>query len=133
MSLLFNLLWIILGGFFVSLGYLMGGIALCFSIIGIPWGIQCFKLAVFSLFPFGSDTRMRDYHETNSTLNLIANIIWLVFGGIFVVFSHLFWGVVLCLSIIGIPFGIQHFKMVRLGFTPFGREIIELDAIGRTN
>lgn len=125
MSLFMNILWIILGGICVSLGYLMGGLALCLTLVGIPWGIQCFKLAVFALFPFGSDTRAKEYYETNSGLNLIANIIWLIFGGFLVVLSHLFWGVFLCLTIIGIPFGVQHFKMMRLGFTPFGREIFE--------
>ncbi|NVJ49663.1 MAG: YccF domain-containing protein [Gammaproteobacteria bacterium] len=128
MSLLMNILWIILGGFFVFLGYFCGGIALCFTIIGIPWGFQCFKLAIFALFPFGSETRSRIASPGSDTLNLFANIIWLLFGGIWVVLNHLFWGVVLCLSIIGIPFGLQHFKMMRLGFTPFGREIYESGA-----
>jgi uncharacterized membrane protein YccF (DUF307 family) len=122
-----NILWILLGGFFVFLGYLCGGIALCLTIIGIPWGFQCFKLAIFSLFPFGSDTRPVPYQETNETLNLLANIIWLVFGGIWVVLNHLFWGIILCATIIGIPFGLQHFKMMRLGFTPFGREIFDIE------
>ncbi len=125
MSLILNLLWIIFGGFFVFLGYLSGGIALCFTLIGIPWGFQCFKMAIFSLFPFGSDTRAKPHLEVNETLNLFANIIWLVFGGIWVVLSHLFCGLFLCFTIIGIPFGLQHFKMMRLGFTPFGREIFE--------
>lgn len=126
MNLLMNILWIILGGFFVFLGYLCGGIALCLTLVGIPWGFQCFKLAIFSLFPFGSDTRPIPYQDTNETLNLLANIVWLVFGGIWVVLNHLFWGIVLCVTIIGIPFGIQHFKMMRLGFTPFGREIFDI-------
>ncbi len=132
MSLLMNLLWIVFGGFFVFLGYLGGGIALCCTIIGIPWGFQCFKLAIFSLFPFGSDTRARPYQETNDVLNLFANIIWLIFGGIWVVLCHMFWGIFLCLTIIGIPFGIQHFKMMKLGFTPFGREIFEIDNYARS-
>ncbi len=127
MSLLFNILWIVLGGFFVSMGYLFGGVALCFTIIGIPWGFQCFKLAVFALFPFGSDTRAKHPYDTNESINLLLNIVWLIFGGVWVVLCHLFWGIVLCLSIIGIPFGIQHFKMMRLGFTPFGREIFDID------
>ena len=126
MSLLMNLLWIIFGGIFVFFGYLCGGLALCFTIIGIPWGFQCFKLAVFSLFPFGSDTRPLPYGHSNETLNLFANIIWLIFGGIWVVLCHMFWGIFLCFTIIGIPFGLQHFKMMRLGFTPFGREIFEV-------
>ncbi|WMS86410.1 YccF domain-containing protein [Pleionea litopenaei] len=128
MSLLMNILWIILGGFWVFLGYLSGGIALCFTIIGIPWGFQCFKLAIFSLFPFGSDTRARIQEPSSETLNLLANIVWLIFGGIWVVLGHLFWGIALCFTIIGIPFGLQHFKMMRLGFTPFGREIYDPEA-----
>ena len=91
MSLLFNVLWIILGGFFVCLGYITGGIALCLTIVGIPWGFQCFKMALFSLFPFGSETRAKPYYDTHETLNLLANIIWLIFGGFWVVLCHLVW------------------------------------------
>ena len=126
MSIIFNLLWIVLGGFFVFCGYFIGGIVLCCTIIGIPWGIQLFKLAILALFPFGSEVTSRypDSHPT-SGINIILNVIWLVFGGIWVVFNHLIWGIVLCVSIIGIPFGIQHFKLMKLGFTPFGRHIVD--------
>ena len=126
MSIIFNLLWIILGGFFVFCGYFMGGIVLCMTIVGIPWGIQLFKLSILGLFPFGSEVTSR-YPESYPTsgLNIILNIIWLIFGGIWVVLNHLFWGIALCLSIIGIPFGIQHFKLMKLGFTPFGRHIVD--------
>jgi uncharacterized membrane protein YccF (DUF307 family) len=125
MSLILNILWIIFGGFFVFLGYVSGGIALCLTIIGIPWGIQCFKLAILGLFPFGSQTVAVDNNMGGDSLNLVLNIVWLIFGGIFVFFSHMFWGVLLCLSIIGIPFGLQHFKMMRLAFTPFGRRLVD--------
>jgi len=96
------------------------------TIIGIPWGIQCFKMAILALFPFGSEVSSR-YPDScpTSGLNIILNIIWLIFGGLFIVFNHLIWGIVLCLSIIGIPFGIQHFKLMKLGFTPFGRHIVD--------
>ncbi|WP_444995937.1 YccF domain-containing protein [Aliikangiella sp. IMCC44359] len=126
MSIIFNILWIILGGFFVFCGYVLGGLALCMTIIGIPWGIQCFKLAILALFPFGSDVSSR-WPESYPTsgLNIIMNIIWLIFGGIWIVLNHLVWGVMLCLTIIGIPFGIQHFKLMKLGFTPFGRHIVD--------
>ena len=126
MSIIFNLLWIILGGFFVFCGYFMGGIVLCMTIVGIPWGIQCFKLSILALFPFGSEVTSR-FPESYPTsgLNILLNIVWLIFGGIWVVFNHLFWGIFLCLSIIGIPFGIQHFKLMKLGFTPFGRHIVD--------
>ena len=127
MSIILNIVWIFLGGIFVFFGYVTGGIALCMTIIGIPWGIQCFKMAILGLFPFGSNVSSR-YPESYPTsgVNIILNIIWLIFGGIFIVFNHLVWGLFLCLSIIGIPFGIQHFKLMKLGFTPFGRHIHDL-------
>ena len=124
MSLLGNIVWLIFGGFFVFLGYLVGGLVLCLTIIGIPWGLQCFKLAIFALFPFGSETRLIE--NAPSTLNLVMNIIWLIFGGIFVALNHLIWGLLLSVTIIGLPFGIQHLKMMRLAFTPFGREIYDI-------
>ncbi|WP_196140108.1 YccF domain-containing protein [Aliikangiella sp. G2MR2-5] len=126
MSILLNILWIIFGGFFVFMGYIAGGLALCLTIIGIPWGIQCFKLAILALFPFGSEVTSR-YRQSAPTggINILLNIIWLIFGGIWVVFSHLFWGIALCVTIIGIPFGLQHFKLMKLAFTPFGRDIVD--------
>ena len=123
MSLFGNVIWFIFGGLFIFFGYVVGGIALCMTIIGIPWGFQCFKLAIYALFPFGSDTRQSGSND--SSLNLILNIIWLIFGGIWVAINHLIWGLLLSISIIGLPFGLQHFKMMRLAFTPFGREIYD--------
>lgn len=124
MSLLLNILWIILGGFFVFCGYVVGGFALCLTIIGIPWGVQCFKIAILALLPFGSEVSSR-YPESYPTsgLNIILNIVWLIFGGLWIVLNHLVWGVLLCITIIGIPFGLQHFKLMKLGFLPFGRHI----------
>ncbi len=125
MSLILNILWIVLGGFLVFISYVSGGIALCLTIVGIPWGIQCFKLAILGLFPFGSNSVAMDKPIGIGSLNLVLNIIWLVFGGIWLFFTHMIWGVVLCISIIGIPFGLQHFKMMRLAFTPFGRRLVD--------
>ena len=124
MSLFGNIIWFIFGGVFIFFGYVLGGIALCMTIIGIPWGFQCFKLAIYALFPFGSDTRRSD--DNDSSLNLIMNIIWLIFGGIWVAISHMMWGLLLSITIIGLPFGLQHFKMMRLAFTPFGRQIYDV-------
>jgi len=125
MSLIGNLFWLIFGGIFVFLGYLMGGLVLCMTIIGIPWGIQCFKLAIFALFPFGSETRRTD--NDSSDINIILNIIWLVFGGIWTAVNHLLWGLFLTITIVGLPFAVQHFKMMRLALTPFGRVIYDVD------
>ncbi|MEP1742944.1 MAG: YccF domain-containing protein [Kangiellaceae bacterium] len=127
MSILMNILWIILGGLFVFLGYFTAGIALCCTIVGIPWGIQCFKLSILALFPFGSEVTTRfPYSAPTSGINILLNIVWLVFGGVWVVLNHLVWGFLLCISIIGLPFGIQHFKLMKLSFTPFGRDIIDV-------
>ena len=127
MSILMNILWIILGGLFVFLGYFTAGIALCFTIVGIPWGIQCFKLSILALFPFGSEVTTRfPYSTPTSGINILLNTVWLVFGGVWVVLNHLVWGFLLCISIIGLPFGIQHFKLMKLSFTPFGRDIIDV-------
>ncbi len=127
MSILMNILWIILGGLFVFLGYFTAGIALCCTIVGIPWGIQCFKLSILALFPFGSEVTTRfPYSTPTSGINILLNIVWLVFGGVWVELNHLVWGFLLCISIIGLPFGIQHFKLMKLSFTPFGRDIIDV-------
>ncbi len=127
MSIIMNLIWIVLGGLFVFIGYFVAGIALCCTIIGIPWGIQCFKISILALFPFGAEVTTRWPESTpTSGINILLNIIWLIFGGIWIVLNHLVWGVLLCLSIIGIPFGLQHFKLMKLGFMPFGRDIRDI-------
>jgi uncharacterized membrane protein YccF (DUF307 family) len=123
MNLLLNLLWLILGGFLSFLGYLVVGLLLCLTIIGIPWGLQAFKLASFVFWPFGRDSREIEPGRSHEVPNMLGNIIWLLLGGIGIVLSHLIFGLVLCITIIGIPFGIQHFKFARLAFLPFGRSI----------
>lgn len=128
MSLLGNIIWLLFGGIFVFLGYIAGGVALCFTIIGIPWGLQLFKLAIFALFPFGQTTRMSDNQALGGVLNVLLNIIWLIFGGLWVMLNHIIWGILLCITIIGIPFGLQHFKMVKLALWPFGRVIVNKNA-----
>ncbi|TDO22312.1 YccF domain-containing protein [Pedobacter duraquae] len=121
MNLLGNLIWIICGGIFIFFEYLIGGLILCATIIGIPFGIQCFKIAIVGLAPFG--VRITDTSYNTGCLSTIMNIIWFVFGGFWVVLTHLFFGIFLCLTIVGIPFGRQHFKLMNLAFTPFGKSI----------
>ena len=107
-----------------SLRYMASGIALCVILIGILWGIQYFKMAILALFPFGSNVESDwpNSHPT-SNVNLVLNIIWLIFGGLWIVLVHLTFGIFLCLSIIGIPFGLQHFKLMKLAFSTFGRYV----------
>lgn len=123
MSIIGNLLWIVLGGgIFLFIEYAIGGIALCLTIVGIPFGIQCFKLAVLSLVPFGS--RVVDKPSAGGCLTVIMNILWIITGGLPVVITHLIFGILCAITIIGLPFARQHFKLAGLALTPFGREII---------
>jgi uncharacterized membrane protein YccF (DUF307 family) len=125
MQLLLNVLWMALGGIAIFLIYMVVGLVLCLTVIGIPWGIQCFKLAVLALFPFGSESVPQQDASDNAAMHFLANIIWLIFLGLPLALAHLTIGLLLCLSIIFLPFGLQHFKMMRLSFTPFGRTIYD--------
>jgi uncharacterized membrane protein YccF (DUF307 family) len=121
MSLLGNVLWIIFGGFLIALGYLIGGILLCVTIIGIPFGFQLFKLTVLALFPFGREIVTRP--TSSGALSTIFNIIWILIGGIWIAVTHLVLAILLAITIIGIPFAKQHAKMATLALVPFGKEI----------
>ena len=122
MKLLGNILWIVLGGFFISLYYAIVGLLFCISIIGIPFGIQLFKMAGFALWPFGREV-VSGYND-GGCLSLIMNVIWIVCGGIEIALAHVGLGIAFCITIIGIPLGLQHFKMALLALMPFGKEII---------
>jgi uncharacterized membrane protein YccF (DUF307 family) len=121
MNLIGNLIWLCFGGFFAALGYLFGGIALCITVVGIPWGLQCFKIAALVLWPFGK--KVTSSGSSTGCLNLFANIIWLVCGGLYTAFIHIVFGILLFLTIIGIPFAKQHFKLVEISLMPFGKTI----------
>ena len=118
-----NLLWLVLAGFWLALGYLFGGLILCVTIIGIPFGIQAFKLAGLAFWPFGRTTVIR---SSAGLLEIVFNIIWLVLFGWAIFLAHIAAGVALCITIIGIPFGIQAFKLSLLALWPFGRVIVPL-------
>lgn len=126
MSLILNLLWLILGGWLVFLFYLSAGIALCLTIVGLPLGFQNLKLALFALFPFGTTSVSRDTSTPSGILYIFLNIVWLLFGGLWAVLLHGALGLLLCLTIIGIPFGLQHLKLMRLAVTPFGRNLADI-------
>ena len=118
MMLLGNLLFFILGGFIIFLGYVLGGILLCLTIVGIPFGFQCFKIAGGVLAPFG-----RDVYETDppgGALSLILNIIWIILPGLELAILHLILAVFFAITIIGIPFAAQHMKLVKVALLPFG-------------
>jgi uncharacterized membrane protein YccF (DUF307 family) len=122
MNLLGNLIWLIFGGLIIAIEYLIGSLALMITIVGIPFGIQTLKMASLSLWPFGRDTVVQA--RASGCLYIIMNIIWLLTGGLWIALTHAIFGVILCLTIIGIPFGLQHFKLTAIALSPFGRDII---------
>ena len=121
MKFLGNILWLIMGGLVVSLYYALMGILFCITVIGIPFGLQLIKMAGLALWPFGRDV----HSDTNDggCLAIIMNVIWIIFGGVEIALTHLTFGVICCITIIGIPFGLQHFKMALLALVPFGKTI----------
>jgi len=121
MSILGNLIWLIFGGFCIFLMYILSGLIFCITIIGIPWGIKCFQMAILALWPFGRKVTSKP--QADGCLNILMNVIWLFIGGIWICLSHLFWGVILCITIIGIPFGKQHFKLAGFALSPFGKSV----------
>lgn len=123
MSLLMNILWILLGGICIAVEYIVASIGMMVTIIGIPFGIQTLKLSLLALCPFGKEVQSTP--QAGGCLSIIMNILWILMGGIWISLSHLAFGIVLCITIIGIPFGKQHFKLAGLALNPFGKEIIE--------
>jgi uncharacterized membrane protein YccF (DUF307 family) len=122
MSLLGNLLWIILGGgIFLFFEYLLGGILACMTIIGIPFGMQLIKLSFLGLFPFGK--RIRDTQLANGCLFTLFNIIWIITGGLIISLTHLVFALICGVTIIGIPFALQHIKLASVALTPFGKDV----------
>jgi len=122
MSTLGNLLWLILGGIIIAIEYLVASLILMITIIGIPFGLQTLKMGMLALWPFGRTTVQRK--STTGCLSTLMNIIWIFTGGIWIALSHFAFGLLLAITIIGIPFARQHFKLAGLALTPFGREIV---------
>ena len=116
-----NLFWLILGGLVISLYYAIVAIFYCITIIGIPFGIQLFKMAGLALWPFGRNVGSGS--NDGGCLSLLMNIIWIVCGGIEIAILHLIFGLICCVTLVGIPFGMQHFKMSLLALVPFGKVI----------
>jgi uncharacterized membrane protein YccF (DUF307 family) len=119
---LLNIIWLVLAGFWLAVAYVLAGVLLCITIIGIPFGVQAFKLAGYALWPFGrvlvpSPTRPKG-------LSVVANILWFILAGWWLALAHLVTGILLCLTIIGIPLGVADFKMAGAALVPLGKEIV---------
>lgn len=121
MSFIGNLIWLIFGGLFAGLGYIFAGLLLCLTIIGIPFGVQAIKLGFATMTPFGK--RIVESPYANTPLRLVFNVIWLVCAGWEIALCHLAGAAALAITIIGIPFALQHLKLIPLALLPFGRDL----------
>jgi uncharacterized membrane protein YccF (DUF307 family) len=122
MNFLGNIIWLIFGGFIIAIEYFIGSLILMITIVGIPFGIQTLKMGSLSLWPFGRDTVV--HSRASGCLYIIMNILWLLCGGLWIAITHAIFGFLLCITIIGIPFGLQHFKLTAIALSPFGRDIV---------
>ena len=121
MKIVGNIIWLVFGGLVLSIGYVISSLCLMITIIGIPFGLQTLKLAILVLWPFGQ--QVVDNGSSGGCLNVIMNVLWLICGGFCICVGHLLLGLLFCITIIGIPFGKQHFKLAGLALTPFGKTI----------
>jgi uncharacterized membrane protein YccF (DUF307 family) len=135
MALFFNLLWFIFGGgFFACLLWLFFGLILCITVIGIPFGIASFRIASFAAFPFGKElVDARKIGETRIPTTALANFLWIILAGLWLTIGHIIAGIALCITIIGIPFGLAHFKLAAVSFAPLGKRIVSKDTAKAAN
>ena len=121
MRTLLNLIWLVLSGFWLFLGYVAAGVVLCILIITIPWGIASFRIGVYALWPFGRTVVAK---PTSGAFSFLGNVIWVILAGWWLALAHIVSGIALCITIIGIPMGIADFKMVPISLAPLGKEIV---------
>ncbi len=122
MRLVLNLIWLVLSGFWLAVGYAIAGVICCILIITIPWGLASFRIANYALWPFGRTVVDR---PNAGGASLIGNIIWIVVAGIWLAIGHVVTGILLCITIIGIPLGIANFKLVPVSLMPLGKVIVD--------
>ena len=119
MGCLMNVLWLVFGGILTAVEYMIASLLMMITIVGIPFGMQTMKMAGLALWPFGKE--VRNGERSGGCLYILMNFL----GGIWICLSHLGFGVLLCITVIGIPFGMQHFKLAALALAPFGKDIVE--------
>ena len=121
MSCLGNILWFLLGGFLTAVLYFLAGLVMCITIVGIPFGVELMKIGAFALFPFGRDVELAG---DSGCLSLGFNILWVLFGWWEIAVVHFIFGILCGITIIGIPFAVQHFKIAKMSLFPFGSAIV---------
>ena len=122
MKLLGNIIWLIFGGLHTAIEYFIAGLVLMITIIGIPFGLQSMKLGVLAIWPFGSKVKWKESQP--GCLSMFMNVLWFFVGGIWICLTHIFYGLLLCITIIGIPWGKMHFRLAKLALSPFGMEVV---------
>lgn len=121
MSFLGNIVWLVFGGFLAGMGYIIGGVGMCLTIVGIPFGLQSIKLGVASMTPFGKE--VIENEKAEGPLSLLFTIIWIVVFGWEIAIAHLLSAALLAISVVGLPFAKQHVKLIPVALFPFGREL----------
>lgn len=121
MNLLLNIIWVVFGGLMIAIEYAISSLLMMVTIIGIPFGLQTLKLAALALWPFG--TQIVDTSWPSGCVAGIMNVIWWFVGGVPIALTHLCWGLIFCVTVVGIPFGLQHFKLMKLALFPFGNSV----------
>jgi len=120
MRLLGNIIWFVFGGLLGAIAWVLAGVLVSITIIGIPFGLQCFKIAGYVLWPFGKEIQLGDF----GAMSLIGNVLWIILLGWELALLHAFFALVLALTIIGIPFAVQQLKLIQLSFVPFGARVV---------
>ena len=123
MRLILNVIWLVLGGLWMFLGYLVAGVLMCLTVIGIPFGIAAFRIGGYALWPFGRRVVARPTAGLGSAL---GNVLWLVLAGWWLALGHVLTGIAMCLTVIGIPLGLANFKLVPVSLMPLGKEIVAI-------
>lgn len=124
MKNILNLIWLSFSGLWMALGYAVAGIICCILVVTLPWGVACFRIAGYALWPFGNTVVRRADAGAPST---VGNVIWLIVAGVWLAIGHVLAGISFCVTIIGIPFGLAHFKLVPVSLAPLGRDIVSAE------
>ena len=126
MRTLLNIIWLVLSGFWMFLGYMLAGVLLCIPIITIPWAIASFRVGTYALWPFG---RTIVDKPSSGVGSFLGNVIWVILAGWWLAIGHIVTGVAMCITIIGIPLGIASFKLVPISLMPLGKDIVPVDQV----
>ncbi len=122
--MLLNLLWIVLGGgFLIWIEYMLGGVLLCLTVVGAPFGMQCFKIAGMGFLPFGKEIREDPTSAGAGCLGTLMNVLWFLVAGLWIALSHVALAIACAVTIVGVPFAVQHLKLALLALAPFGKRV----------